>query len=311
VVTGGSRGLGLALSRALLARGAKLAVCARDENELAAAQSELRRAGNVFVSQADVTDRADIGRFLFSVEERLGPVDILINNAGTILVGPYDDMTLDDIRSVIEVNLFGAINTMDAVLPSMRRRKTGNIVNVASIGGLVPVPHLAAYCAAKFGLNGFSQTVAAEMRKHGIKVTVVNPGLMRTGSPTNATFKGRTKAEYGWFSLSDSIPWLTISAEHAARDILAACRRGRPYLVATAPAKIGAFLHALSPGLFVRAMTLVNALLPKATGDASERARGHESESWASPSPLTALTERAARENNEWPARRPVTDLPG
>jgi len=310
LVTGGTRGLGLALTRALLARGAKVAVCARDPNEVAAAESALAVPDRLFAARCDVTDAAAVGCFVSEATVRLGPIDILINNAGTIVVGPYQDLTLEDVRRVVEVNFFAAVTTMEAVLPEMRRRKSGTIVNVASVGGVIPVPHLAAYCAGKFALNGFSQTVAAEVRRDGVRVCVVNPGLMRTGSPANATFKGRTQAEYGWFAASDSLPLATLSAERAAREILRACKIGRPFTVLGAPARLGALAHALLPNAVNGLLGALNALLPKPSGERDRYARGHESESTVVPSLLTTLTQRAERRNNELPARRPASDLP-
>jgi short-subunit dehydrogenase len=192
----------------------------------------------------------------------------------------------------------------------MRRRRRGSIVNVASVGGVIPVPHLAAYCAGKFALNGFSETVAAELRRDGITVCVVDPGLMRTGSPGNATFKGRTKAEYGWFAVSDSLPLIALPADRAAREILRACKIGRPITVLGWTAQLGALAHALLPNAVTLLMSLVNVLLPKPSGERDRYARGHESESPLVASPLTALTKRAERRNNEVSARRPSGELP-
>jgi NAD(P)-dependent dehydrogenase (short-subunit alcohol dehydrogenase family) len=311
LVTGGTRGLGLAIARALLARGAKIAVCSRDAREVEAAALALGTPERVLASVCDVTDAAAVANFVAEIESRLGPIEIAINNAGTIVVAPYEDMTLDDIHRVVEVNFFGAVNVMEAVVPGMSRRKRGSIVNVASVGGVIPVPHLAAYCASKFALNGFSLTVGAELRRSGIRVSVVNPGLMRTGSPGNATFKGNAKAEYGWFALSDSLPLITISAERAARQILRACRNRRPFTILSLPAGLGALAQGLAPNAVALLMSLITRLLPQPTGDRARYARGHESESPLVPSALTTLTQRAEVRNNELPARRPALDLPG
>jgi short-subunit dehydrogenase len=220
-------------------------------------------------------------------------------------------MTVDDIRRVVDVNFFGAVNVMEAVVPGMRGRRSGSIVNVASVGGVVPVPHLAAYCAGKFALNGFSLAVGAELRRHGISVSVVNPGLMRTGSPVNATFKGRTRAEYGWFALSDSLPLVSVSAERAVDDILRACRKRRPFTILSLPAHLGAMARALAPNAVSLIMGLVNGMLPRPTGDRNRYARGHESQSVLVPSAATVLTQNAELRNNEASARRSASELPG
>src|SRR5204862_3041411 len=108
----------------------------------------------------------------------------------------------------------------------MRQREKGRIVNIASIGGKIGIPHLVPYCVGKFALVGYSQGLRAELENNGVVVTTVCPGLMRTGSARKAFFKGQSEAEYAWFKISDSLPLLTISAEKAARDILHACQRG-------------------------------------------------------------------------------------
>lgn len=140
-------------------------------------------------------------------------------------------MTLKDYEDAMKTHFWGPLYAMMAVLPEMRARRAGRIVNISSIGGKVGVPHLAPYCASKFPLTGLSQALHAELATDGIKVTNVCPGLMRTGSPRNATFKGQHRAEYAWFTISDSLPFTSISAERAARQILAACKRGEAEVV--------------------------------------------------------------------------------
>jgi len=127
---------------------------------------------------------------------------------------------------------------MQACLPAMKRRAFGRIVNVSSIGGRIAVPHLAPYSASKFALVGLSDAVRAEVAAHGIRVTTVSPGLMRTGSPINASFKGQHDQEFAWFAIADSIPGMSIGAERAARQILEACRYGDPELTISLPAKV-------------------------------------------------------------------------
>src|SRR6186997_1202822 len=113
-----------------------------------------------------------------------------------------------------------------AVLPDMRKRRSGRIVNITSIGGKLGIPHLLPYSASKFAAVGFSQGLRAEVAAEGIKVITVVPGLMRTGSPRNAIFRGRHRSEYAWFSISDALPGVSISAEQAARRIIEATCRG-------------------------------------------------------------------------------------
>ena len=130
-------------------------------------------------------------------------------------------------------------------------------------------------------------------------MTTICPGLMRTGRPRNALFKGQPRAEYTWFSIGDALPLFTMSAERAAGQIIKACKNGDAKLVLTLPAKAGALFHALFPELTADVLTLVNKILPGPGGIGQERARGKDSFSSWSPSLLTALNERAAWRNNE------------
>jgi short-subunit dehydrogenase len=190
-----------------------------------------------------------------------------------------------------------------AVLPHMRRAGGGRIVNISSIGGKIAAPHLVPYSASKFALVGLSDGLRAELLREGIVVTTVCPGLMRTGSPLNASFKGRRREEYAWFTVSDSMPLLSLDARRAARKIIRACRHGDAELVVGVQAKVVALARNLAPNLFASAAAAINGLLPKpaTSADGDESQPGRELESvWAEPkSPLTLLTYKAAAENNE------------
>jgi short-subunit dehydrogenase len=159
-------------------------------------------------------------------------------------------------------NFWGPLNAILAVLPHMRSRGEGRIVNIASIGGKLSVPHLLPYSSSKFALVGLSEGLRAELRASGIVVTTVCPGLMRTGSPRHATFKGRHDAEYTWFNLADNFPLLSMDVERAARRILRAVRHGNSHVVLSLPAKVADKLHGLFPGLTSDALGLANRLLP-------------------------------------------------
>jgi NAD(P)-dependent dehydrogenase (short-subunit alcohol dehydrogenase family) len=154
-ITGGSRGLGLVLAREFGTRGAQLGICARDREELKRAASDLRARGcSVEVYACDVTDKAQMDEPIQAVQSRFGPIDVLVNNAGVISVGPLETMTLDDYKESLETHFWGPLYAMMSVLPEMRSSKAGRIVNISSIGGLVSVPHLVPYCAGKFALAG-------------------------------------------------------------------------------------------------------------------------------------------------------------
>jgi short-subunit dehydrogenase len=301
LITGGSRGLGLVLARECVRQGARVAICARDKNELESARQDLLQlGGEAFARQCDLTNQSEVNRLVQIVQEEFGTIDVLINNAGVITVGPVEEMTIPDYEEAMQTNYWAALYTTLAVLPGMRTRRAGRIVNIASIGSRISIPHLVPYSASKFALYGWSLGMRAELAKDGIVVTTICPGLMRTGSPRNATFKGQHRAEYTWFSISDSLPLLTISAESAARQILAACKRGDAEIVLSLPAKLAATLNGLFPNTISDVLSFVNRMLPAPGGIGRQSARGSESESFLSPSMLTTLGDKAAVQNNEF-----------
>jgi NAD(P)-dependent dehydrogenase (short-subunit alcohol dehydrogenase family) len=301
LITGGSRGRGLVLAREFAHEGARLVICARDEDELQRARTDLEsRGAQVMTYPCDVTSRTDVLEMVAAIESTVGGVHVLVNNAGVIQMGPLEVMTHADFEKALNAHFWGPLNTIMAVLPRMRQKKSGRIVNISSIGGKVSVPHLVPYCASKFALVGLSRGMRTELLKDGIAVTTVCPGLMRTGSPRNAGFKGKHREEYAWFSISDALPLLSVSAENAARQVVSGCRRGRAELVISVPAKLAVLFDTLLPEVTSSLFALANKLLLPAAGGIGEReAKGKESSSALSPSWLTTLNERAAVRNNE------------
>ena len=303
VITGGSRGLGLVMARMFVDEGAHVVLIARDLDELARAAEDLesRGPGSVTTLRCDVRRRGDVRAAVDAILDRHRTVDALINDAGIIQVGPFEHMTEDDFENAMATHFWGPLHLMLEVLPTMIHRRFGRIVNISSIGGRIAVPHLGPYCASKFALVGLSDAARAELDRYGIRVTTVAPGLMRTGSPMNAQFKGQHNAEYAWFKVSSSIPGLTIAAERAARRIVEACRYGDPSLTITPQAKLAAVANAVAPNTVARAMMIVSRMLPLATGPSGNqilKGRQTESARWT-PSVVTALTDRAAAANNE------------
>jgi short-subunit dehydrogenase len=300
LITGGSRGLGLALAREFARHRARLALCARSFEELAAAQDDIRRfRTDVRTFACDLRDPTQIARLIDAVESTWGTIDVLVNNAGVITVGPAQTMTLDDYREALDVNFWSAVHTTRALAPRMAARGGGRIVNIASIGGKVPVPHLAPYSASKFALVGFSGALRTELIKDGVLVTTVNPGLMRTGSPRNAAFKGKHAAEYAWFSISDVLPGLSMSADSAARRIVNAAVHGDAEITLGLPARVAATLYGVAPALTLELAALVNRLLPGAGGTDPGTRRGHQSESQVTRLFLQNRARRAEREYNQ------------
>ena len=302
VITGGSRGLGLVMARKLAAQGARLVLMARDERELDRAKRLLEEEyrADVLAVRCDVRRRADVRAAVAHILEQRTNVDVLINNAGVIQVGPLEHMEHEDFENTMATHFWGPLHMMLDLIPSMRRRGFGRIVNISSIGGRIAVPHLAPYSASKFALIGLSDAVRAELAPHGIRVTTVSPGLMRTGSPMNAQVKGRHEAEYAWFAIADSLPGFSLSAERAAEQILAACAHGEPELTIGFQARAAIMLNAVAPAYLARLTALATRLLPGPGGPQGDRPkRGRESESRWAPSVATTLTDRAAILNNE------------
>ena len=299
LITGGSRGLGLALAEEFAHAGAKIAICARDEHELVRARQHLERMGvEVCAVVCDVSSREQVQHLVDSVEQQLGPIDILVNNAGAIAVGPLLSQTISDFEEAMNVMFWGTVHPTLAALPQMLAQGRGRVVNITSIGGRVAVPHLLPYCCAKFACVGFSEGLHAELKRFGIRVLTVAPGLMRTGSHLHAQFKGKQRQEFGWFAVSGNNPLTSISAKRAARQIVSAMCANRADLVISWQAKLLAEVHGIAPGLTQEALALVNRLLPDASG-ATDKKPGHESQSKVTRSPLTALGKWAARRYNQ------------
>ena len=304
LVTGGSRGLGLVLARTLGLRGMRIVIVARDEDELERARGSLEAQGiDATALPSDVTDEEGIATLVADVEENVGPIDLLVNNAGIIQVGPAEAMRLDDYRRAMDVIFWGSLHTAEAVLPRMRARRCGTIVNVTSIGAAVGFPHLAPYDAAKFALRGWSEALGAEETRNGVSVLTIVPGLMRTGSFGHALVKGRRYAEASMFSLSASLPLLTVSAEHAARRIAHAVENGERVVVIGAPARLLRLCHALFPSALVRTLGFLNRYLPVPEEGARDQMPlpGEIFRRGLARSMLTALGDRAAKRYNEEP----------
>lgn len=296
VVTGASRGLGFLLARELAQQGHDLVITARSADGLAAASGELQRhGGRVHTVAADLSVREDAERLVTTAVQQYGKLDVLVANAGVIQVGPATSMTPQDFEDALGVIFWGAAYPILAAVPVMRRHGGGTIVTITSIGGKLPAPHLLPYTAAKFATVGLSEGLRVELGKHDISVTTAVPGLMRTGSPRNALFKGDRTAEQRWFTLGDSLPLLSMDAERAARKIVRAGLRGKPEIILTPAAKAAVRLHGIAPGLSSRIAAGVDRLLPR-NEDSSPATPGHAVEEpprWLRTA--TALTRSAAR----------------
>jgi NAD(P)-dependent dehydrogenase (short-subunit alcohol dehydrogenase family) len=277
LVTGGTRGLGYLVAREFGREGCRLAICARDPEELRQAQQDLAGQGfDVLALQCDVSQPQEVQEMIDIATGHFGKIDILVNNAGIIQFGPLRSMTRKDFEDAMGNMFWGTVNPTLSVLPQMTERKSGRIVNITSVGGKVSVPHLVPYNSAKFAQLGFSEGIHAELKQDGIQVTTIVPGLMRTGSYFNAQFKGETDKEYAWFSLGSSLPLITIDAERAARQIVQATKRGEAERILSIPANIIARLNGVAPATTANILGLVDKyILPDADGVQMDAVPGH------------------------------------
>src|SRR5881398_1965664 len=300
VITGGSRGLGLVLARYVCARGGNVALIARDPEELARAKADLApRGGKVLTIQCDLLDTGQIQSAVRQIIDRFSKIDILINNAGIIEVGPLEHLRPEDFDRAMRLHFWAPFELISQIVPEMRLWGGGRIVNISSIGGKIAVPHMASYSASKFALTGLSDAVRAELARDNIHVTTVAPGMMRTGSHVNARFKGKHDMEFAWFAASAGAPLISMNADRAARKILAACCRGQPSLTLTFAARAAIVGNALAPNLTGYLMKFANRLLPGPGGEEGNKSRAGSQLRRLPPEWLTRRADRATEKSNE------------
>ncbi|HVT06769.1 MAG TPA: SDR family oxidoreductase [Polyangia bacterium] len=268
LVTGGSRGLGFQIARELAKRGCRVALLARDANELQRAVRSLQDEGfEALPLVCDVADPSQVDRAVTEMVEHFGSLDVLVNDAGIIQVAPLDSLTRADFEQAMAINFWGTVNVTMAALRTMRQQRAGRIANITSIGGKVAVPHLLPYSCAKFAAVGFSEGLRAELAGTAVKVTTVVPGLMRTRGEAHAMFKGKRALERAWFSIAAETPGLSMSARRAARRIVEAVERGQAEIVIGLPAKMLRLAKDLLPNPTLAALSAADRALPSAPQD--------------------------------------------
>lgn len=302
LITGGSRGLGLALAEELGEHGCRVALCARDAEELNAAVAKLQSRGIEAASfPCDITIEDQLDQLLAKVIAHFGAIDILVNDAGLIKVSPLEDLQHRDFEEAMNLMFWAPVNLTLKALPHFQTKGSGHIINITSLGGRVAVPHLLPYCCAKFALVGFSTGLSSELDSNRIHVLTVTPGLMRTGSYLHAEFKGSQEKEFSWFSVLGNIPGATVSAPEAARSIRVALQRREPVCTISLPAKLLIQSEALLPEVTRTVMQLVNTyLLPVPSGKKSSTPGKNLNERFGPLfQALTSLGRTAARSFNQ------------
>jgi NAD(P)-dependent dehydrogenase (short-subunit alcohol dehydrogenase family) len=300
VITGGSRGFGLVLARHLGRKKAKLAICARSGDDLELARQELDASGvEVIAMTVDVTENEEVKAMIRDVVSHYGRIDVLINNAGIIQVGPQQLMSIEDYQVAMQTNFWAQLYAIQAIIPHFIQRGGGRIVNVTSIGGRIAVPHLMPYTVSKFAAVGLSEGMHSELKKYNILVTTVIPNLMRTGSPLHAQVKGDHEKEYAWFKHADSNPLLSQNPDHTAERIIQAIEYGEAEVTLSLSGKIASIVKGFAPGWVTILMGMANRFLPDAATGNQAMVNGWQAESNLSQGPIARLSDRAAANNNE------------
>ncbi len=307
LITGGSRGLGRGIAREAVSQGAKVTLVARKFEELANARQILISEypyAEVCTVIADVTHKDQLENAFQEAKNAFGIIDVIVNNAGAISVGPFESTTLSDFEAQMKLHLYAVIESTQLILPHFLLRGGGRIINICSLGGRVAVPHMLPYDASKFALAGFSQGVATELARQNIIVTTVYPTLMKTGSPIQAVFKGDHEKEFAWFEAADNFPGITMSVASAAKKILQASADGDSELVPSILGRARILGSAVLPEIMNATMEIMANLMPR--GQSGVRQTGHQSRALFDSSivtrPLKGIAKRAQEDNNQTPS---------
>ena len=230
VITGASSGIGRQLSLLLAERGARLALCARRLERLQQLRREIEKKGfsAPLIAACDVGDHVRVEEFRDQAQAVLGGVDVLVNNAGRGAFKPIDQLSPEEVQAVVEVNLLGVIYCTQAFLPGMLKRGSGHLVFISSVLGELPAPQHAVYGATKFAVSGLAESLDYELEPRGIKVTLIEPGLVQTEF---AEVSGTPLERF------EQVPYKT--AEEAARLIVRAMEREKRRYVADRIARLG------------------------------------------------------------------------
>jgi NAD(P)-dependent dehydrogenase (short-subunit alcohol dehydrogenase family) len=262
LITGGSRGLGLALARRFASEGARLVLVSRTSSELDRACHELQAMGaDVLAFVADLRNSDETDRLMADVLAAAGRLDVLVNNAGVIQSGPIELATIEDFQESLDIHFWAPLRLIRAALPHLPAGE-GRIINISSIGGRVAVPHLIPYCVGKFALAALSDGLRSELAGDGISVLTVTPGLMRTGSHRNVKIRGQHKAEARWFALASAFSLTSMNVDRAAAEIIEASRHGRARVTPGIQARSAQVVDVLAPELSAAIATFVARWLP-------------------------------------------------
>jgi NAD(P)-dependent dehydrogenase (short-subunit alcohol dehydrogenase family) len=262
-VTGGGRGLGLAITRELVQRGCRVAICGRDGEVIRRSVEDLERQGyEVLGSACDASEPEQVEVFVGAVLANYGHIDILVNNAAQCYVGPAAELEAVDMLLALKNIFWAQYHPTMTVLPHLRARGFWRIANVTSMAGKVPLPHQAAYVAAKHAATGWSQTLGIELAQEGIAVSTIAPPPLRNGAPLHAHFNGQREAELAWFAHALTSPLSAATAERAARAVVEAIIYGQHERDVSTASWLSARAQGLAPNLFARCLGWVARRMP-------------------------------------------------
>jgi len=265
IVTGGASGIGRALAEELGHRGARLVIADLNREGVEAVAHSLQESGvDVSAITADVSRIESLEAIVDEAMARHGRIDLLFNNAGVGWGGAFETMSQGEIERVLSINLGSVLRMTSLVYPIMIRQGHGHIINMASVDGLIPKPHQAAYCATKHGIASFSHALSVEGQAHGVSVSVACPGLVNTNIRNTSAAILRDKVEAGSAPPSNRM----MSADECARHILRGVERGQETIIVAFFRPIWWF-YRFSPSLF-RTLTAPLFL----------RKMGHQQSSW-------------------------------
>jgi NAD(P)-dependent dehydrogenase (short-subunit alcohol dehydrogenase family) len=279
MITGGARGLGLAIAREFLKRGCKLAICGRGGDVVDRAVEELRSQGaDVFGAACDASDPEQARDFVARVVERFGSIDVLVNNAGQCFAGPAVQLEAETVEQALRGIFWVQFHPTMAVLPHMRSRRFGRIVNITSISGKLPTSHQAAYSTGKYAATGWSETLSVELAREGIHVSTLTPPPLRNGAPMGVHFNGRAEEEFLWFTRILTSRLATTTADRTARVVVDAAEHGDRERAISALSWFGTRVQGLSPNLMGWFMTQLERWQPDhgAPGEKSKMRPGYE-----------------------------------
>lgn len=235
LITGASRGMGVELSRAALAAGHNVVATGRSPDAVRAAVGEHE---NLLVTTLDVTDPHSAEDAVDAAVDRFGTVDVLVNNAASFLAGFFEELTTEQVRAQLETNLFGPMTVTRAVLPLLRRQRSGLVISISSGAGLIGSPHGSAYSASKFALEGWMESLAGEVEPLGVRTMIVSPGFFRTEllTPESTTFGELSIDAYDEARASMNAFWASMNGAQAgdpaklARAVVELADSGNPPL---------------------------------------------------------------------------------